>query len=384
MQKIYENKMDNRVSKSDFVGDRRVQWVQKSVKEQRADGNSINLLRCALINFERNYIINSLSNKKRQYSTQIPTTLSDVGYNPWFITGFTDAEGSFIISIVKDPKTRTGWNIQIRFKIALHKKDLHVLEKIKTYFGEVGRIDKTGKNRDSISYVISSRKLITDVILPHFDKYSLVTQKRADYELFKRIIEKLNNKEHLIYEGLQEIVNIRATLNLGLSAELKEAFPHTIQITRPLIKNQIIPDPNWLAGYTSGEGCFYIVLSKSSSSSIEFNVRLRFILSQHSKDEQLMVNLINYFDCGNIEKTNDGMVYFKVTKFKDNHEKIQSFFNKYQIDGVKLNDFQDWCKVVELIKNKSHLSKEGLAQIINIKERMNKNRIEGDYYPEED
>lgn len=232
----------------------------------------------------------------------------------------------------------------MRFKIALHKKDLSVLEKIKAYFKGVGRIDKTGKDRDSISYVISSRKLITDVILPHFEKYPLVTNKRADYELFKRIIEKMNKREHLTYEGLQEIVNIRASLHAsrdGLSTELKEAFPHYILVPRPLIENQFIPDPYWLAGFTSGEGCFYVVISKSSSSSVESNVRLRFILSQHSKDEQLMTNLITYFNCGNLEKAKDNMVYFKVTNIKDNYEKIQSFFNKYQLDGVKINDFQD-------------------------------------------
>lgn len=89
------------------------------------------------------------------------------------------------------------------------------MEKIKTYFGERGKINKTGKDRDSLSYVISSRKLITDVILPHFDKYPLITNKKADYELFKHVIEKMNNKEHLTPEGLQGIINLRASLNLG-------------------------------------------------------------------------------------------------------------------------------------------------------------------------
>ena len=88
-------------------------------------------------------------------------------------------------------------------------------------------------------------------------------------------------------------------------------------------------------------GCFYIVVSKSDSESVGFNVRLRFILSQDARDEHLMRNLITYFNCGNCEKAKDGMVYFKVTKFTDNYEKIIPFFSKYQIHGVKTIDFKD-------------------------------------------
>ena len=33
------------------------------------------------------------------------------------------------------------------------------------------------------------------------------------------------NKEHNTIEGIQKIVNIKASLNLGLSNDLKEAFP---------------------------------------------------------------------------------------------------------------------------------------------------------------
>lgn len=55
---------------------------------------------------ERNYQVKILSNQIKQYSTVIPATvplLYPKVYNPWFVTGFTDAEGSFIVSISKYP-----------------------------------------------------------------------------------------------------------------------------------------------------------------------------------------------------------------------------------------------------------------------------------------
>ncbi|KAA8628022.1 hypothetical protein SMACR_12698 [Sordaria macrospora] len=39
--------------------------------------------------------------------------------------------------------------------------------------------------------------------------------------------------EHLTNEGLQKIINIRASLNKGLSLLLKEAFPTSVAVSRP-------------------------------------------------------------------------------------------------------------------------------------------------------
>ena len=49
--------------------------------------------------------------------------------------------------------------------------------------------------------------------------------------------------EHLSAKGLQEIVNIRASINLGLSLSLNTLFPNTVPVTRPLIENITIPHP---------------------------------------------------------------------------------------------------------------------------------------------
>jgi hypothetical protein len=38
-------------------------------------------------------------------------------------------------------------------------------------------------------------------------------------------------------------------------------------------------------------------------------------------------------------------------------------------------DYEDFCKVAELMKNKAHLTQEGLNQILKIKDGMNKGRV---------
>jgi len=63
--------------------------------------------------------------------------------DPWFVTGFADAESCFSISLVRKNKLKVGWEVKIRFQINLHQKDQALLEQIQSYFG-VGSLYKKG------------------------------------------------------------------------------------------------------------------------------------------------------------------------------------------------------------------------------------------------
>jgi hypothetical protein len=76
----------------------------------------------------------------------------------------------------------------------------------------------------------------------------------------------LNCKEHLTIEGMNKLIAIKASMNLGLSEGLKAAFPNTIPVPRPIVKDQEIKDPNWLSGFTNGEACFLIIIKKNTTS----------------------------------------------------------------------------------------------------------------------
>ena len=49
-------------------------------------------------------------------------------------------------------------------------------------------------------------------------------------------------------------------------------------------------------------------------------------------------------------------------------------FKLYPVIGLKSLDFKDFCKIVELIKNKDHLTETGLKQIVEIQVSMNQRR----------
>ena len=162
--------------------------------------------------------------------------------NPWFLTGFSDAESSFSILIQPNLKYKTKWRVKAVFAIGLHKKDIYLLKIIQAYLG-VGKITKHGK--DSFQLRVESFKEL-QIVIKHFEQYPLISVKVTDYILFKKALDLINTQEHLNEEGLLKLIGIKASLNLGLNDSLKNAFPNwkEIQCNKPDYNFQGIPDPN--------------------------------------------------------------------------------------------------------------------------------------------
>ena len=68
------------------------------------------------------------------------------------------------------------------------------------------------------------------------------------------------------------------------------------------------------------------------------------------------------------------VINYKVTTLCDITQNIIPFFKKHPIEGVKSEDFADWCKVAEIMKQKKHLTVDGLEKIKKIKAGMNRGR----------
>lgn len=300
---------------------------------------------------------------KRSYSTK----QSSSALNPNFISGFVDGEGSFIVHVIRrSTRSKIGWVVDIRFSIELHQKDRAILELIRSNLGGIGKIYK-GRENSSL-FAVTSLQEMNQVLFPFFEMYPLITQKKADFILFKETGELMVNKQHLTLKGLEHIVSIRASINKGMSDDLKQAFPNIVPVKRPLIVNQVIKDPNWLVGFISAEGCFYINLKNNPKMKTGYSVELVLTIVQHSRDEALMRSLKDYLDCGKVYVKGDRVDY-KISKLKDLSEKVLPLIQG--IKGVKSLDFEDFKKVMEIMEKGLHLTSEGIDQIRQIKAGMN-------------
>jgi len=286
--------------------------------------------------------------------------------SPYYITGFVDGEGCFLINIVKGSNQILGFNVNLVFKLKLHSRDIELLKSIKNTLGQIGNI--TIRKDDYVEFIVSSKKDI-EILIKHFESYPLITQKWSDYKLFKQTFILIKNKEHLKIEGLNKIVSLKSVLNNGLSDKLKIAFPNIVYIIRPKAPKPIIKNPYWMSGFVDAEGCFFVTLTNNLTSA-----SLIFKITQHIRDADLLKEFINYFNCGYYKICSNNAGDFIVTKFNDINTIIISFFNKYSILGSKLKDYFDFVKVAELIQKKAHLTRDGFEKIKQIKSSMNKGR----------
>jgi hypothetical protein len=126
--------------------------------------------------------------------------------------------------------------------MGLHKRDLSLLLQLQQFLGGIGSIH-INNTLNKVNYSINSNKDLTNLII-NLEKYTLLTQKKADFILFKEVVELMKNKVHLSSEGLKKIINIKASMNLGLSDFLKSEFIDFTPVERQVINTEIIPDPN--------------------------------------------------------------------------------------------------------------------------------------------
>lgn len=245
---------------------------------------------------------------------------------------------------------------------------------IQEFFG-VGSITI---NKNTVNYQVTSMKDLL-IIIEHFNKYLLRTKKHKNFILFAKAYDIIANKEHLI--NLQWLVNIRASLNKGLPKRLALDFPDT----KPEVNQKImlrtkkdvkLPDfYHWIAGFVTGEGCFFVKTSKSKTHKLGLSVNLNFIVVQNLNDTVLMEEIKSALGCGSITiNERSHIARFSVTKLSDTQKIIIPFLDKYPIVGEKVKDYEDFKKVSNLITSKSHLTEEGLKEILAIKSKMNFNR----------
>jgi hypothetical protein len=180
---------------------------------------------------------------------------------------------------------------------------------LKTFFGCGIIVIKN--NRSEVSFRVNSAQELTNLVIPHLFHFPLLSQKAADFYFFKEIVNLIFYKTHLTEEGLLQIINIRASMILGLSDLLKSQFINCCPVPRKIINTTLIPNLNWIAGFSSGEGCFLVTISKSNQTKIGQTTQLTFKVSQHNRDRKLLELMGQYLNCGAVYSHGEMLLYLE-------------------------------------------------------------------------
>jgi len=137
--------------------------------------------------------------------------------NAW-ISGFTDAEGTFNVSLIVRAASANGFRVIIRFLLD-QKNAFDVLMGIRELFG-FGQV--TLRKETTAVYRYSNDSLIgLASVREYFQAFPLKTKKGESFFKWGEVYEMLLNKEHLTADGLIRIRFIAKSINLVTSTFTK-------------------------------------------------------------------------------------------------------------------------------------------------------------------
>ena len=133
--------------------------------------------------------------------------------DPNYISGYADGEGSFLVSFSPREKLLSGLEVRPSFSISQRKDRDEVLLLIKSLFGcgtiRFDRFDQTQR------YEVRSLDDLIEVIIPHFNKYPLLSSKIKDFKIFSKICKMMQKSDHRKKKGLIKIINLAYRMNPG-------------------------------------------------------------------------------------------------------------------------------------------------------------------------
>jgi hypothetical protein len=278
--------------------------------------------------------------------------------NSW-LTGFTDAEGYFGISINNTPN-RPNPRLVLRFSVALRRDDIQVLEFIQSYLkvGVFTKIGKSGNNR-AVGWTVKNIKDLAEVIVPLFSDYPPCSKKYREFQLWKQAVmlrytETLggrsriatsDNSKELFRQFSEQILKIRHPKNYD-----------TEHVPQGLITNRgkLLPKP-WFVGFIDGDGSFglqYVAPSKSRGRSFRLGIRA----GSRIDDANMIYGIQNFLGIGTTsieERTKrkenaKPFVDWSCSKIQDVYNILIPIFSEYPLRTKKQVEFLLWKELVSL------------------------------------
>ncbi len=142
------------------------------------------------------------------------------------------------------------------------------------------------------------------------------------------------------------------------------------------INNKVLPllNNSWLSGFIDAEGCFNVTLFKRKAMALGYQVKLRFMIDQKdSLDNMLFIkDRLNIFlTHRKLKKGTLGTMHRIESNSFAKVPLITEYLNRFRLKSKKLESFDKWVTVYELVKNQAHLTEKGLSEIRKLSKQVN-------------
>ena len=135
----------------------------------------------------------------------------------WYLSGFSDGEGSFNVSLRQRPDHKLKWQVVLTFNVA--QRDVTNLLLLQRHL-QCGRLQKRS---DGIHYfVVTNYVELVEKVFPFFKRFPFQSESKIkNFVIFKQIAVIVYSGEHLAREGFMKIVELREKLNEGKGRKRK-------------------------------------------------------------------------------------------------------------------------------------------------------------------
>jgi intein-encoded DNA endonuclease-like protein len=143
-------------------------------------------------------------------------------------------------------------------------------------------------------------------------------------------------------------------------------------------KLELLPG-DYIAGFVDGEGCFYLTYRSETrreraGSPTYFRWTPYFTILLREDDLEILKQIQRALACGKIYHMKGGQVSVGIQNINDLFEKVVPFFIKYPLRAKKKNDFNLWCKALEIVYknkcNKTSCSVQDSLRLTELRQQM--------------
>ena len=131
--------------------------------------------------------------------------------NPYWVTGFVDGEGCFSISFTKRLYRKIKVEIRPSFSVTQLPESKHLLKELQQFFN-CGSI-RFSRHDGFYKYEVRSLNDLHENIIPHFNKYILISPKKENFEIFQRICFSIKSNKYKNPETLKSIIKMAYEMN---------------------------------------------------------------------------------------------------------------------------------------------------------------------------
>jgi len=269
--------------------------------------------------------------------TNNSTVFSGNDNSGYYLAGLLEGDGCINLPSLGVTSLNRVLNPRITF--TSHINNIGMYSFMQSELGNIGRFQRSSEN--VLRYIIGDKESI--IFFIHLVHGKLRTPKN---KTLNHLIHFMNNK-------------------------------YNLNISESLLDNTNIRNNSWFAGFSEADGHFGIkyverkAKSETRKRSVSESVSLKFRLDQRSCDkatsssmEPFMENLALFLnaDLKRYEIKNSKLLSVSVESIK-NVSFLINYFDKYPLIGDKLNDFNKWKLVYNMILSKEHITEEGRLKI---------------------